>query len=102
MVSPRIAGVTMPRQAILSALEREALPALPEEYDELIRWHTFNEPDLALIRQRRGAANRLDFAVQPCLLCYPGWGLAADAQPKGPTLEWVGQTLRIAPSCWPR
>ena len=37
----------MPRQVILSALEREALLALPENRDDLIRWYTFSEADLA-------------------------------------------------------
>ena len=56
MVSPHSAGVIMPRQIILSALEREALLASPVNRDELIRWYTFSEPDVALIRQRRGDA----------------------------------------------
>lgn len=36
--------------------------------DNLIRYYTFNESDLSLIRQRRGDASRLGFAVQLCLL----------------------------------
>ncbi|EAA7805110.1 DUF4158 domain-containing protein, partial [Klebsiella pneumoniae] len=54
----------MPRRSILSATERESLLALPDAKDELIRHYTFNETDLSVIRQRRGAANRLGFAVQ--------------------------------------
>lgn len=92
----------MPRQVILSALEREALLALPANHDELIRWYTFNDLDLALVRQRRGGANRLGFAVQLCLLRYPGQGLAVDVPPDEAALEWIGQTLRIDPSCWPQ
>ena len=90
----------MPRQVILSVLEREALLASPVNRDDLIRWYTFSEADLALIRQRRGDANRLGFAVQLCLLRYPGQGLAVNAPPDGTVLEWIGQTLRINPSCW--
>lgn len=48
----------MPRRSILSATERESLLALPDAKDELIRHYTFNETDLSVIRQRRGAANR--------------------------------------------
>ena len=54
----------MPRRSILSAAERECLLALPDAEDELIRHYTFGEPDLSLIRQRRGDANRLGVAVQ--------------------------------------
>ncbi|WP_266164555.1 DUF4158 domain-containing protein, partial [Enterobacter kobei] len=52
----------MPRRSILSATERESLLTLPDAKDELIRHYTFNETDLSVIRQRRGAANRLGFA----------------------------------------
>lgn len=53
----------MPRRSILSAAERESLLALPEAKDDLIRQYTFSETDLSLIRQGRGPANRLGFAV---------------------------------------
>ncbi|EFH4491856.1 DUF4158 domain-containing protein, partial [Escherichia coli] len=46
-----------------------SLLALPDTKDELIRHYTFSESDLSIIRQRRGPANRLGFAVQ---LCYLG------------------------------
>ena len=39
-------------------------PGLAGHQDELIRHYTFNDNDLALIRQRRGDPNRLGFAVQ--------------------------------------
>ena len=99
MVSPPSAGAIMPRQVILSALEREALLASPANRDELIRWYTFIEADLALIRQRRSETNRLGFAVQLCLLRFPGQGLAVNAPPDEVVLEWI---LRIDPSCWPQ
>ena len=62
----------MPRRSILSASERENLLALPDSRDDLIRRYTFSESDLSIVRQRRGAANRLGFAVQLCYLRYPG------------------------------
>ncbi|ENY79150.1 transposase [Pseudomonas putida TRO1] len=43
----------MPRRLILSATERDTLLALPESQDDLIRYYTFNDSDLSLIRQRR-------------------------------------------------
>jgi hypothetical protein len=57
----------MPRRSILSTAEQMSLLALPESQNDLIRYYTFTETDFALIRQRRGDANRLGFAVQ---LCY--------------------------------
>ena len=44
----------MPRRSILSASERESLLALPDTEEELIRYYTFSENDLSIIRQRRG------------------------------------------------
>ena len=82
----------MPRRSILSAAERASLLALPDTEDELIRHYTFSEPDLSLIRQRRGDANRLGVAVQLCLLRFPGQGLLPDAifgASWGPNLEYV-------------
>ncbi len=67
---------TMPRRLSLSASEQTSLFALPKSAEDLIRYYNFNESDLALIRQRRGCANRLGFAVQLCLLRYPGFALA--------------------------
>jgi TnpA family transposase len=91
----------MPRRSILSAAERDSLLALPDTQDELIRLYTFSEPDLSLIRQRRGDANRLGVAVQLCLLRFPGQGLLPDAAVPMPLLQWIGRQLRIDPSCWP-
>ena len=62
----------MPRRSILSAAERQGLLALPDRRDELIRRYTLSEPDLAIIRQRRGAANKLGFAVQLCYMRFRG------------------------------
>jgi hypothetical protein len=67
----------MPRRSILSATEQASLLDLPDSQDDLIRYYTFNEPDLSLIRQRRGDANRLGFAIQLCLLRYPGYALTS-------------------------
>lgn len=65
----------MPRRSILSAAERESLLALPDNRDDLIRRYTLSESDLSIIRQRRGAANRLGFAVQLCYLRFPALSL---------------------------
>jgi hypothetical protein len=55
------------------------------------------ETDLALIRQRRGDANRLGFAVQLCLLRYPGSMLLSDMRVAEPEsgitwLVWLRQS----------
>ncbi|MEE1653250.1 MULTISPECIES: Tn3 family transposase [Brachymonas] len=89
-------GNRMPRRSILSAAERESLLALPDTKDELIRHYTFSESDLSIIRQRRGPANRLGFAVQLCYLRFPGVILGADEPPFPPLLR-LGDTKLYIP-----
>lgn len=90
----------MPRRSILSAAERESLLALPSSNDKLIRHYTFSESDLALVRQRRGDANRFGFAVQLCALRFPGYALSSDVCLQPVLLQWLVRQVRIDPACW--
>jgi hypothetical protein len=76
--------------------------ALPDTEDELIRYYTFSESDLSVIRQRRGDANRLGIAVQLCLLRFPGQGLLPDAAVPVTLLQWIGRQLSLDLACWPQ
>ena len=69
---------TMPRRSILSSAVRDSLFVLPDTQDEIIRYYTLTESDLAITNQHRGGANRLGFAVQLCYMRYPGRLLSAD------------------------
>ena len=90
----------MPRRSILSAAERDSLLALPDAKDELIQHYTFNETDLSIIRQRRGPANRLGFAVQLCYLRFPGIVLGVDEPPLPPLLRLVAAQLMVPVESW--
>jgi len=92
----------VPRRALLSATDRDSLLAVPETRDEVIRQYTLSERDRSLIRQRRGDANCLGFAVQLCLLRYPGNGLPVDAVLPSTFVRWVARQIRIDPLCWPQ
>jgi len=92
----------VPRRRLLTSAERAGLLAIPTTDDELIRHYTFSEPDLSIIRQRRGHHNRLGFAVQLCYLRYPGFALPTDELPPAPLLAIVGRQLRIDPDTWPQ
>ena len=91
---------TMPRRLSLSASEQTSLFALPESTEDLIRYYSFNESDLALIRQRRGSANRLGFAVQLCLLRYPGFALANNTAVTEAVIQWVASSIQAEASDW--
>lgn len=90
----------MPRRSILSATERTSLLALPDSPDDLIRQYAFNESDLSLIRQRRGDANRLGFAVQLCLLRYHGYALGSDTVLPEAVIQWVARQIQADPNSW--
>lgn len=90
----------MPRRSILSVAERESLLALPDTKDELIRHYTFSETDFSIIRQHRGPANRLGFAVQLCYLRFPSIILGVDQPPFPPLLKLVADQLRVPGESW--
>ncbi|AJZ56902.1 tn3 transposase DDE domain protein [Paraburkholderia fungorum] len=90
----------MPRRSILSPAERDSLFSFPDSHDDLIRHYTFSEQDMSLIRQHRGTANRLGFAVQFCCLRFPGFALSAGVEPPPALLRYVAGQLGIAPSHW--
>ena len=90
----------MPRRSLLTSAERTALLAIPLTEDEMIRHYTFSEADLVVIRQHRGGHNRLGFAVQLCVLRYPGCALSPDAQAPEALLAFVARQLRVEPDLW--
>ncbi len=53
-----------------------------------------------MIRQRRGAANRLGFAVQLCYLRFPGTFLGVDEPPFPPLLRMVAAQLKMPVESW--
>lgn len=86
----------MPRRSTLSAAEQEQLLALPDSPEEFIRQYTFSEADVSLIRQHRGAANRLGFAIQLCCLRFPGTMLGLDQAPAPKILAVVAVQLKLS------
>ncbi len=79
----------MPRRALLSQQERDALLAFPKSEEEWIRHYTLTDADRAVIAQHRGGHNRLGFAVQLCLLRYPGFVLQREQAPPNRLLHFV-------------
>ena len=90
----------MPRRSVFSASERDSLLVIPNTQDELIRYYTLSELDLSIIRQHRGAENRLGFAVQLCYMRYPGVMLNAEEKPDPLLLRLVANQLQITEATW--
>jgi hypothetical protein len=73
---------------------------VPDTKDDLIRHCTFSEADLSIVRQRRGSANRLGFAVQLCYLRFPGIILGVDQPPFPSLLKLVANQLKVGVESW--
>lgn len=59
----------------------------------MVRYWLLTPEDLHRIQARRREHNRLGFAVQLCLLRYPGWPLSPDERPPQNLLSFVAEQL---------
>ncbi|WP_458413360.1 Tn3 family transposase [Schinkia sp. CFF1] len=67
---------------LLTADQRAEFVKIPADMTEreLETYYTFSQYDLEIIKRHRRDHNRLGFAVQLCVLRYPGWSLS-DVEP---------------------
>ncbi len=86
----------MPRRSILSAVERDNLLTLSAAKDDLIQHYTLSESDQTIVRQHRGAANRMGFAIQLCYMRHPGIILGVSQPPFPPLLSFVAEQIEVA------
>ncbi len=87
----------MPPRTLLSAEQRTRLFAIPTESAEMVRHYTLGADDLALVRTKRRSVNRVGFAIQLCLLRYPGFGLGPAEQPPEGMIAFVAHQLGASP-----
>ena len=85
----------MPPRTLLSSEQRTRLFAIPSDPAEMARHYVLGAEDLALIRTKRRSINRLGFAVQLCLLRYPGLGMGPAEQPPEAMIAFVANQLGV-------
>lgn len=85
----------MPRRNILTERQRSALLDLPTDEISLLKHYTLADDDLEHIRERRRPENRLGFALQLCVLRYPGRLLFPSELIPFPVLAFIGAQLGI-------
>ena len=85
----------MPPRILLSSEQRTRLFAIPSESVEMVRHYVLGGEDLALIQTKRRSINRLGFAVQLCLLRYPGLGMGPAEQPPEAMIVFVADQLSV-------
>lgn len=83
----------MPRRTILSTAQRASFEILSTEPSELAKHYTLSPEDLVLIRKRRRSMNRLGFAVQLCLIRYPGRTLRSRENPPQLFIEFIAEQI---------
>lgn len=66
----------MPRRSILTDRQRAAMFDLPTDEAAMLYHYTLSDDDLDIIRARRRPHNRFGFALQLCVVRYPGRLLA--------------------------
>src|SRR6516165_8037252 len=64
---------------------------------EMVRYWLLSTDDIRRINEKRREHNRLGFAVQLCLLRYPGWPLKVGEKPPSNLLEFVAQQIDADP-----
>ena len=83
----------MPRRSLLSNEQRTRLFAVPVDHAEMAKHYVLSADDLALVRAKRRSVDRLGFAVQLCLLRYPGLGMGPAEQPPEAMIAFVARQL---------
>lgn len=71
----------MAKRRLLKGRDRQALFDIPTDEDSLIRHYSLSPTDRLEIEVRRREHNRIGFAVQLCLMRYPGRALMANEMP---------------------
>ena len=59
--------------------------------------NTLSANDIEVAIGRYGAANRLGFAVQLCLLRHPGFGLRVDEEVPEELVAYIAYQLSVSP-----
>lgn len=88
----------MARRRLLGEAARARLLGLPADERGVARHATLGPEDLALVAQRRGAANRLGFALVLVCLRHPGRVLEADEAAPPELLAYLARQVGAAPS----
>jgi TnpA family transposase len=88
----------MKKHEILSPQSRTALFDPPTDAGAIVRHYTFSLDDMALIRQRRRAANRLGFAVNLAYLRLPGRVLGIEEIPPADMLAYIAKQITCEPA----
>ena len=87
----------MARRKLLTSDERQALLGIPDDEESLIRHYTLSPQDRLQAEVRRRPHNQLGYAVQLCIMRYPGRVLGMGEDPPAAVVSYVAEQLGITP-----
>ena len=85
----------MARRTVLTSRQRSALFSLPQHEADLLRHYTLSDEDLQHIGARRRSRNELGFALQLCVLRYPGRLLTPGEFVPPAVVDFIGRQLDL-------
>lgn len=85
----------MPARVPMTAAQREALLALPDAEELLVRHHGLDDCDLPAVNTARTPETRLGYALQLCCLRYPGRHLRRGELLPGPMLSHIAEQIDV-------
>jgi TnpA family transposase len=85
------------RRTLLKTQDRQELFDIPADEDSLIRHYSLSPADRLEIELRRRKHNQLGFAVQLCLMRYPGRALLPYEVPPSVMLNYVAEQIDTDP-----
>jgi TnpA family transposase len=88
----------MARRKLLTPDERQALLGIPDDEESLIRHYSLSEQDRLQAEARRRPHNQLGYAVQLCMMRFPGRILGIGETPPAAVVAYVAEQLEIDPS----
>lgn len=90
----------MAKRNLLKDQYRRKLVDIPVDEDSLFRHYSLSRADRLEIELRRRNHNRLGFAIQLCLMRYPGRVLGAEEIPPRAMLKYVADQIGAAPEAF--
>nr|WP_231618420.1 DUF4158 domain-containing protein [Fictibacillus sp. 23RED33] len=85
---------------LLTEDQRTEFVRIPADMSEgeLETYYTFSQYDLEIIKRHRRDHNRLGFAVQLCVLRYPGWSLSDVGPIPDYIIEYIARQINVNPN----
>lgn len=87
----------MAKRTLLKIQDRHELFSIPTDEDSLIRHYSLSPTDRLEIELRRRKQNQLGFAVQLCLMRYPGMTLLPNEVPPPMLLNYIAEQINVDP-----